>query len=72
MANIKITKHKDSKRIDFEISGNHYHTNDAGCGLWLGDDYARQVEGTAQFRLMQKTTSGIRKAIVKHFIGDWG
>ena len=64
---IEIKRAKDTKRVDFTVDGKAYHTNDAGNGLWIGEDYTKQIEGTAQFSLTQTTTSGIRKAIVRHF-----
>lgn len=67
MKNIMIKKDSDSKRVDFTINGKAYHTNNAGCGLWEGEDYTRQIDGTAEFSLTQKTYSGIRKAIEKKF-----
>lgn len=40
-----------------------YHTNEAGEGVWTGDTYNRQITGTCDFQLHQKTRSGIYKAI---------
>lgn len=60
---IQIKKSKDTRRVDFVVDGNSYHTNDRGEGLWLGDDYLKQIRGTCQFELKQATRSGMRKAI---------
>ena len=65
--NITIKKSEDSKRVDFTVNGQTYHTNNDGYGLWIGEDYTKQIEGTAQVSLTQKTTSGMRKAIEKKF-----
>ena len=45
-----------------------YRTNSRGEGLWKLDkcDW-RQVVGTSQFHLHQKTNSGKRKAIIRLF-----
>lgn len=64
---ITISKEKDSKRVNFTVNGEEYHTNTDGQGLWTGDDYLKQIDGTAQFVLTQRTTSGMRKAIEKRF-----
>ena len=64
---ITIKRAKDSKRVDFTVNGRGYHTNDDGLGLWVGDDYMKQIEGTAQFGLTQKSNAGIRKAIERRF-----
>ena len=64
---IEIMRNKDSKRVDFTVNGDAFHTNNEGYGLWTGDDYMHQIEGTAQFSLTQKTASGMRKAIERHF-----
>lgn len=64
---ITIKRAEDSNRVDFTVDGRHYHTNNAGEGLWIGDDYMKQIEGTAQFSLTQKTLSGMRKAIERRW-----
>ena len=64
---ITVARANDSKRVDFTVDGQAFHTNNEGCGLWEGEDYARQIEGTAQFSLTQKTMSGIRKAIERRY-----
>lgn len=64
---ITIEKDRDTKRVDFTVNGRPYHTNNKGEGLWTGEDYMRQIEGTAQFSLTQKTYSGMRKAIERRF-----
>lgn len=70
MNKITITKSKDNARIDFTVYGKEYHTNNSGLGLWIGDDYTKQILGTMQFQLTQQTISGIRKAIEKTFSED--
>ena len=65
--NITIKRSKDTKRVDFTVNGAMFHTNDYGYGLWIGEDYLKQIEGTAQFSLTQKTVSGMRKAIEKRY-----
>ena len=64
---ITIKRADDSKRVDFTVNGKAYHTNDLGLGLWDGDDYLKQISGTAQFSLTQKSISGMRKVIEKTF-----
>ena len=71
---IKITNlKKDGNAVFFTINdtdrSTNYRTNQEGEGLFLDKDfwYAHQIEGTAQFTLKQKTMSGIRKAIHRHF-----
>lgn len=65
---IKITSFReDENRIDFMVDGQPYHTNPEGYGLWVGEDYLRQIEGTAQFSLRQKTKNGVYKALKKRY-----
>lgn len=64
---IEIVRSKDTKRVDFTVNGESFHTNDSGLGLWAGEDYAKQIEGTAQFSLTQSTVSGMRKAIERRY-----
>lgn len=45
----------------------HYHTNKFGHGAWIDEGYEKQILGTCDFRLNQKTFSGMRKAIHKYF-----
>lgn len=74
MAKVKSIKiNKDDKYVAFtikyidefdgEIYEIDYHTNNAGEGLWIGDDYTDQIIGTCDFALRQKTRSGMYKAI---------
>lgn len=71
----KIVRDKDTSRVDFEVydedfeTRQWYHTNKDGEGLWKGEDYMKQIVGTCDFRLHQKTYSGIYKAIKKWF--EW-
>ena len=39
----------------------------AGNGLFIADDYYKQITGTCQFSLHQKTYSGVYKAIKRWF-----
>ena len=64
---ITVTRANDSKRVDFTVDGQAFHTNSEGYGLWEGEDYSHQIEGTAQFSLTQKTMSGIRKALERRY-----
>lgn len=67
MAKISIRKSEASNRVDFTVNGKAFHTNDAGEGLWVGEGYTKQIKGTLDFSLKQKTISGMRKAIEKVF-----
>lgn len=51
---IRIKRSEDTNRVDFTVDGKGYHTNDSGNGLWIGEDYMKQIEGTCQFSLTQK------------------
>lgn len=44
-----------------------YMTNRCGDGLFIKNDYYKQIAGTCQFDLHQKTHSGMYKAIRKWF-----
>lgn len=58
---------EEDARVDFEVNGSAYHTDKNGEGLWENDDYTKQVAGTLDFSLKQKTRSGARRAIEKYF-----
>jgi len=69
----------DEGRVDFDIKGvddwnepfeEHFHTDKLGEGLWSGYDYMKQIAGTGDFNLKQKTKSGKYKAIKKYFDED--
>lgn len=62
-----IKRSTDDRRVDFFVDGYQYHTNKDGYGLWIGDDYTKQIAGTVQFSLRQDTKSGMWKAIRKYF-----
>lgn len=64
---ISISKSESTSRVDFTVNGEAYHTDDRGEGLWVGADYTKQIKGTLDFSLKQKTISGMRKAIEKVF-----
>lgn len=64
---IMIAMDANSKRVDFELDGERFHTNKNGEGLWVGYDYLKQIRGTMDFHLTQSTYSGKRKAIEKWF-----
>lgn len=64
---ITVKRAQDSKRVDFTVDGQAFHTDDEGYGLWEGEDYTRQIEGTAQFSLTQKTLAGVRKVIERRY-----
>ena len=55
--------------IFFQVNGIRYRTNEAGEGLFYDEPfwYTKQILGTCQFSLRQKTLSGIRKAINRYF-----
>lgn len=67
--NIKIRISNTSNRVDFTIDGKEYHTNKNGRGCWEGWDYTKQIIGTCDFHLTQKTRSGMRSMIQRTF-GD--
>ena len=71
--NINIIR-VDGKRVLFRVSdeygNNAYRTNADGEGLWINRDGEwKQITGTSQFNLLQKTDSGKRKAI-RRFLDD--
>lgn len=65
----------DLKKVYFQIVDEwsevaEYTTNYAGEGLWKWDGCTgrwRQIVGTCQFDLLQKTPSGKRRAIRRFF-----
>lgn len=73
-------KTKDSM-VFFSVLGDEYRTNRMGEGLWRWEKTRawadgepiyewKQILGTCQFSLTQKTYSGKRKAIYEHFKED--
>lgn len=60
---------KWEKPENWEVS---YCTNQVGEGLFFDEDfwYTKQIAGTCQFELHQKTASGMRKAIKRYFEKD--
>lgn len=68
--------HKEGNKVYFtviernyygEVMETDYMTNKSGNGLFIADDYYKQITGTCQFSLHQKTYSGVYKAIKKWF-----
>ena len=60
-------------RVSDEDSNTAYRTNSDGEGLWKYNENTgewKQIVGTCQFNLLQKTDSGKRKAI-KRFFEEW-
>lgn len=49
---------------DIKVDGNVYHhrTNAEGSGHWVNEN---QVSGTCDYKITQKTLSGVRKALNK-------
>jgi hypothetical protein len=64
---ITIKASDKTRRVDFTVNGVEYHTNDNGEGLWVGTDYMKQIAGTLDFNLKQKTNAGKRAAILRRF-----
>lgn len=71
-----IRRDKDTKQVRFTVVSRTYYgekietdymTNKSGNGLFIADDYYKQITGTCQFSLHQKTYSGVYKAIKKWF-----
>ena len=61
---------KDGSRVFFTVDGINYATNKNGCGIFREDEYGwftNQTAGTCDFKLHQKTISGIRKALSRWF-----
>ena len=62
-----------SSRIDWIvidcITGKpmHYHTDSAGNGVWIGEDFYKQVIGACDFQLQQKCRKSVLQAIKKRF-----
>lgn len=68
--------HKEGNKVYFTVIERNYYgeeietdymTNNNGNGLFIADDYYKQITGTCQFSLHQKTYSGVYKAIKKWF-----
>ena len=64
---IRIKTSDTSYRVDFTVDGKEYHTNKYGRGCWEGWDYGRQIIGTCDFHLTQKSRSGMRGMIERTF-----
>ena len=68
MRDVRITSFRtDSRRIDFTVHGRPYHTNEFGEGIWSGTDYEERIAGICDIQLVQKTRSGVLRAIRKYF-----
>lgn len=71
---MKVEIRQDENMVFFTITFingdiESYRTNYQAEGLWREQENGewKQVLGTCQFSLPQKTVSGMRKAIKKHF-----
>lgn len=63
-----ITIKTNDSMVLFSVFGNEYRTNRMGEGLWKWEKHDwKQILGTCQFSLTQKTYSGKRKAIYEYF-----
>lgn len=62
-----------SNRIDWIVidcitgEPTHYHTDNAGHGAWIGEDFYKQVIGSCDFQLKQKYRKSVLQAIKKEF-----
>lgn len=73
ISNIRKEENAVFFTIEKEYNGTmeslNYRTNENGEGLFRDSDfwYSKQLAGTCDFKLKQKTISGIRKAIERQF-----